>query len=334
MAETSTRPLDLRAASLFDIDPELGDLLDARQLAEARPRSVVAVADLPAGPWAPAALQTLSARAFAVMVVDGLVLRELLLVGSTATELLGPTDIAQHADTAEDALLQTTVRWSVPQAARIVVLDDRLLVIMRTWPAVGRVLLERFAHREVRLSTHRAIAQLPRVDQRLLAYFGHVSERWGRVAPAGVIIPLQLTHETLGRLIGARRPTVSLALKDLATDNLLERRGDGSWLLSYEAFERLGAGPAIPADWQVADARTVEPAVAPAAEPADAPRRVPSRVTALDVDVLKARVAALRAQHALQVSTSAELLSRARARRGVETQDDDTRPPRNGRRAA
>jgi CRP/FNR family transcriptional regulator, cyclic AMP receptor protein len=314
MAEPSPRHLDLRAASLFDIDPELGDLLDPRQLAEARPRSVVAVADLAPGPWSPHPLRALSARPFAVMVVDGLLLRELILAGSTATELLGPTDIAELG-AADDLLLPTEVRWSVPQAARIVVLDDRLLAIMRGWPAVGRILLERIAGREIRLSTHRAIAQLPRVDQRLLAYFGHVSERWGRVAPAGVIIPLQLTHETLGRLIGARRPTVSLALKELATGNLLERRGDGSWLLRYEAFERLGAADAIPTGWQVADARAVESPVAAAPEPDTGSRPGAPRVTPGEIAALKERVDRLRARHAAQQAESATVLSRSRALR-------------------
>jgi len=328
MAESSPRLSDLRAASLFDVDPELGDLLDERQLAEARPRSIVAVADLPAGPWSPGSLAVGNGRAFALMVVDGLLLREVLLAGSTATELLGPCDIAEST-APDDPLLPTEVRWSVPEAARIVVLDDRLLAIMRLWPGVGRVLLERVTQREGRLATHRAIAQLPRVDQRLLAFFGHVSERWGRVASNGVVVPIQLTHETLGRLIGARRPTVSLALKDLGADNLLERRGDGSWLLRYEAFERLGAGVAIPDSWHVADARSVVTPVAPARWAA---RVSPPRImTALEVQALTNRVAALRAQHAAHMANCAELLSNARRRREAVRSG---RPGPSGREAA
>src|SRR3954452_8543025 len=215
MALAGPSPLGLKAASLFDIDPELAERLDARQRNEARGHAIVAVADLPAGPWSPEPLLRASARPFALMVVDGMLLRELLLAGSTATELLGPCDIFA-AGPPDDALLPTDARWSVPQAARIAVLDDRLLQVLRVWPSVGRVLLDRAARRESRLSTHRAIAQLPRVDQRLLAFFAHLAERWGRVAASGVVVPLHLTHETLGRLIGARRPTVSLALKDLA----------------------------------------------------------------------------------------------------------------------
>ena len=42
---------------------------------------------------------------------------------------------------------------------------------------------------------------------------------------------LPLTHEALGRLIGARRPTVTLALKVLDGQDRLERLPDGAWLL-------------------------------------------------------------------------------------------------------
>jgi hypothetical protein len=44
-------------------------------------------------------------------------------------------------------------------------------------------------------------------------------------------VPLALTHRILGQLVGARRPTVSTALSELAERQELVRRGDGSWLL-------------------------------------------------------------------------------------------------------
>jgi CRP/FNR family transcriptional regulator, cyclic AMP receptor protein len=310
-AVTSPRPLELRAASLFDLDPEVADLVDARHLAAARSRAIVPVADLPAGPWSPASLAHASGRPFALMVVEGLVLRELLLAGSTATELLGPGDIVDHRS-AEDALLPSETAWSVPEAARIAVLDDRLLVVLRPWPAVGRILLDRAARRELRLSTHRAIAQLPRVDERLLAFFGHLAERWGRVASAGVVVPMQLTHETLGRLIGARRPTVSLALKDLSGAGLLERRSDGSWLLRYEAFARLGADAAIPPGWQPGEARPLAGAVAgeDRGEPRDRRALSPE-----DVKALRVRVERLRAEHTSRMTRCATLLERSRSAR-------------------
>jgi CRP/FNR family cyclic AMP-dependent transcriptional regulator len=314
--------LDLRAASLFDIDQESGELVDPGHLAAARARAIVPVAELPAGPWSPAALEAASGRPFAVMVVEGIVLRELLLAGSTATELLGPGDIADYR-TADDALLPIHAHWSVPEAARITVLDDRLVGILRSWPGVGRILLDRAARREARLSTHRAIAQLPRVDERLLAFFGHLAERWGRVAALGVVVPLQLTHETLGRLIGARRPTVSLALKDMSGQGLLERRGDGSWLLRYEAFERLGAGAAIPKGWQAAEARPIVPRPADEATPLRQPVRP---LSADDVKALHLRIERLRAQHDSRIARTATVIERSRTARAAARLDGRRMP--------
>src|SRR3954452_6850538 len=307
MAAAASGPV-LRAASLFDIDAELAEQVDARRRDEVRSHAIVPVADLAAGPWSPRALTRATSRSFGLMVLDGLVLRELVLAGSTATELLGPGDIVSVQPPA-DARLTADPIWSVPEAARVAMLDDRLLQILRTLPGVGRELLERAACREARLFTHRASTQLPRVDQRLLAFFAYLSERWGRVAAQGVVIPLHLTHETLGRLIGARRPTVSLALKDLAADRLLERRNDdGSWLLRYEAFDRLGATAAIPAGWQPGDAKRV---AAPVVD-AGAPARHGFEIE--DIAALHARVQRLRAEHASRLARSATAIDTARAR--------------------
>jgi len=63
--------------------------------------------------------------------------------------------------------------------------------------------------------------------------FELLAERWGMVTPQGRIIRLPLTHETLGSLIGARRPTVSLALGDLAERGEVVRQ-DGGWLLRHD----------------------------------------------------------------------------------------------------
>jgi CRP/FNR family transcriptional regulator, cyclic AMP receptor protein len=312
MASPAAPGVALRAASLFDIDAELAERLDERQRARARSHAIVPILDLPPGPWSPSELGDAAVRPFALMIADGLVLRELLLCASTATELVGPGDVVALAPS-DDALLPAEAEWSVPRAARVAVLDDRLMQIMRTWPGVGRMLLERAARREARLSIHRAIAQLPRVDQRLLAFFAHLAERWGRVGANGVLVPLHLTHETLGRLIGARRPTVSLALKDLAADGMLLRREDGAWMLGYEALERLGGSAAIPRGWQAAEARPV-PVDDAAPEPSPSPGVRPA-----DIDALRARVQRLRDGHGDRVTHSEAVLERSRQARRLRS---------------
>ncbi|MGN6871536.1 MAG: helix-turn-helix domain-containing protein [Solirubrobacteraceae bacterium] len=90
--------------------------------------------------------------------------------------------------------------------------------------------MARAAEQSERAAAHLAIAELPQVDQRLMAMMWLLAEDWGYVTPAGTVLPLALTHETLGGLIGARRPTVTLALRDLSARGELIRRRTG-WLI-------------------------------------------------------------------------------------------------------
>jgi CRP-like cAMP-binding protein len=62
----------------------------------------------------------------------------------------------------------------------------------------------------------------------------HIAERAGRVTSDGTLIPIRLTHEALGKLVGARRPTVSLAMKELDAAGRVRRLADGTWLLPAE----------------------------------------------------------------------------------------------------
>jgi hypothetical protein len=69
------------------------------------------------------------------------------------------------------------------------------------------------------------------------------------VSGDGVLVPLALTHRILGQLVGARRPTVSTALSELAEREELVRRPDGSWLLrgdppDADSLARKPPGPA------------------------------------------------------------------------------------------
>ena len=56
-------------------------------------------------------------------------------------------------------------------------------------------------------------------------------------------MPLVLSHRLIGELVGARRPTVSTALAELARDGQLVRRDDGTWLLTGEPVAVPGGEP-------------------------------------------------------------------------------------------
>ena len=59
-----------------------------------------------------------------------------------------------------------------------------------------------------------------------------LAERWGEVTPDGTMIPLALTHVTLGGMIGARRSTVTVAVSLLAKQGHLLKH-DRGWLLRH-----------------------------------------------------------------------------------------------------
>jgi hypothetical protein len=48
-----------------------------------------------------------------------------------------------------------------------------------------------------------------------------------------------ITHELIGQLIGAQRPTVSLALQGLAGEGLMQRTSRGTWILRHNSREAL-----------------------------------------------------------------------------------------------
>jgi hypothetical protein len=107
------------------------------------------------------------------------------------------------------------------------------------WPGVLGVIVRRMAERSARQAVMQAICHHPRVDDRLRGLFWHLANRWGRVTPGGVVLPLRLTHDSLARLVGAQRPTVSTALKSLQDAGEVTRRRDGAWVLLPERQERL-----------------------------------------------------------------------------------------------
>ena len=77
------------------------------------------------------------------------------------------------------------------------------------------------------------------MEHRLLLAFWYFAERWARVRADGLLVRLPLTHEQLGALIGARRPSVTTALSGLAAQGLLVPGRRGEWLLTAAARDRL-----------------------------------------------------------------------------------------------
>jgi CRP-like cAMP-binding protein len=79
---------------------------------------------------------------------------------------------------------------------------------------------------------HAAMLHQPRVEDRLIALFADLAERFGHVTAEGILVAVPLTHDIIGGLVASRRPTVTLALHKLASDGVLERVDGNRWKLA------------------------------------------------------------------------------------------------------
>jgi hypothetical protein len=221
-------------APLLELDPELGAQLDPERFAQARALLHAPVVALDEDRLEPAGA--------GLLIVRGVLARQIVSGGAVAaTELLGPGDVLRPRTEADTDLLALEVRWEPLSRVLAAVVDERVCHVLARWPEIAAVLLDRASERAHRLAVTQAIAQLTGVERRLHALLWHLAGRFGRVTPDGVVVPLSLSHQRLGELIGARRPTVSTALGVLAREGSLRRRADGGWLLTGEPPQRLAA---------------------------------------------------------------------------------------------
>src|SRR4051812_42161506 len=233
-------PGSTRAISILDVDPDLMRHLDPAEVPAARLRAVAAAAVLQPGKWDPRTWMDSPDGHLGLLVVDGLLAREVTLLGRTSIQLVGSEDLLRPWDDAERHLsVPQTVTWTVHRRALVAVLDDRFAERVAPWPGIATAIVQRALARAQWTAGHLAIVENPRVDVRLLLLMWYLADRWGTVEPEGVAIPLPLTHNILGRLVRAQRPTVTARLNDLADQRLLTRRPDGGWTLHGEPGQQL-----------------------------------------------------------------------------------------------
>jgi hypothetical protein len=232
---------DRTLVRVLDVDPELGYRLDDEDRAAARRYAVAEVVALDPGPWPEASEPPDDGPQVGLLVLDGLVVHELRLGSGACAELLGAGDLLRPWDEySAQSIPGWSASWRVLEPARLAVLDRRFATVASRWPALLDVIMRRSVMRARAAGFLRAVTHMTRVDDRLLVLMWFLAERWGRVRPEGVVVPLKLTHQLLAALVGAKRPSVTTALGELTAAGMIERRDDGSWLLHGEPPEEPG----------------------------------------------------------------------------------------------
>src|SRR5262245_43250125 len=133
----------MRIQRLLDLDAGIAEALGPAA-AQARNRVGVATARLAQGTWDPRDLVQAGDESFALLVCDGLIVRELDLAGTTTADLVGPGDIVD-AGQRRDTLLVANETWHVSGRATVASLDSRLLAAIHAWPTLGTHLIARTA---------------------------------------------------------------------------------------------------------------------------------------------------------------------------------------------
>jgi CRP-like cAMP-binding protein len=226
--------------ALLQVDTRLRDAVPPEERLFAERALRVPRRDLEPGPWTSDELLGDSVRPFAGLVLSGLITHDVILAGRASATLIGPGDVFRPWRLAETSL-PCTVRWAATGGAAIAVLDERFLTVARRWPGLSAVIHERLAEQVETATLRAAIVGLPRVEQRVIALFWQLADRWGVVRAHGVDVELALTHQLIGHLVGAQRPTVSLALHTLAEAGLLRRGETGVWTLDPDSWSTLSS---------------------------------------------------------------------------------------------
>ncbi len=228
----------------MDAAPELGARLSERDREESRERAILPSYELPVGDWELSELEwagSVNGSVHGFLVCEGLLTLDVRFAARTCMRALVTGDIV-FFDGIEVDSISSSWGWSALEPSHLAIFDERLLVIGRRWPQLLAAIITRASEQTRQAHLQQAISQLPRVEDRLIALFWSLADRAGTSGPDGVAIPINLKHATIAQMIGARRPTVTLALTSLAEQGLLARQPSG-WRLDRRSLALFNGPP-------------------------------------------------------------------------------------------
>ncbi len=217
-------------AFLLDLDPKLAAGLSERQREAARRELIVQTIRVePGGQVDPAPLEA----AFAVLVVEGVLGLHTAAGHGRTLEILTRGSICRPAEESPASFVDSSMRALA--RTRLALLDERLC----RWPPLTSEIVSRLCQRIRSAHAQKAMDSQPGLERRVLFCLWRLAESCGRRRPDGVEVPVPLTHELLAEVMGAARPSVTTALRRLASAGVVTRTHARGWLLRSDSVDRL-----------------------------------------------------------------------------------------------
>lgn len=166
------------------------------------------------------------------IVLSGMLLRRVQIAGGRSVELLGIGDLL--LPWREERASFSRPEWEVVDRGRLAVLDLRAGSPLSHSPTAVSAIAARAVDRSRTLALQSAIMSIVGIEERLRALLWALAERWGVVVADGVEIKVNVPQSVLAEMVGARRPTVSLALGSLDEAGHLIAPEPGRWILKGE----------------------------------------------------------------------------------------------------
>jgi hypothetical protein len=190
------------------------------------------------GPWSPPHIEPNRAP-FGLLIISGFIARETVLPDASSIEVLGAGEVMRPWMSFGDSQVDVDIRWETLEPTVIAALDVRFGSVALRHPAIMTTLMDRYVARSMWANLHLAVSNIVGLDKRLETMLWHLAERWGKIAPDGVVLPLRFSHEFLAKLVGVRRPSVTSSISRLRQEGIVDRRPDGTWLLHGSPPEQL-----------------------------------------------------------------------------------------------
>src|SRR3954469_8946349 len=153
---------------VLEADRGLCEVVDPGRAGRARAASRAAAAARRAGSWDAARDAALARDGFGLLILEGVLVRRVGVEGRFGAELLSAGDLLrpwQHDG--EAGALPFEMAWRIVAPLRFAILGRAWAARMAPYPEVAAELVGRALERSRRLATLMAIAQQPRLDQRV-----------------------------------------------------------------------------------------------------------------------------------------------------------------------